>query len=120
MIPTAPQERPVAGTQQRFGVHRCIEAEVAGVAEATEGQREADEHEADEAEAEDGEVAAHHVSGVLLLSEAGLDECEAGLHEDDQDRADHHPQQVGGLRQRLYGCADLVIGFVGEGATGKH
>ena len=62
--------------------------------EAAERQREPDEEEAHEPEAEDGEVRADHVGGVLGPAEAGLDEGEAGLHEDDQDRTDHHPQQV--------------------------
>ena len=69
------------------------------VAEAAERQREADEEEPDEAEAEDGEVRAHHVGGVLRPAEAGLDEREAGLHEDHQDGADDDPQQVDVLGQ---------------------
>ena len=69
-------------------------AEVAGHVERAERQREADEEEADEAEAEDGEVRADDVGGVLGPAEAGLDEGEPRLHEDDQDRADHHPQHV--------------------------
>ncbi len=57
-------------------------------------KRVADEEEADEAEAEDGEVRRHDVGGVLGPAEAGLDEGEAGLHEDHQDGADDDPQQV--------------------------
>jgi hypothetical protein len=60
------------------------------------------------------------VRGVLLLSEAGLDECEACLHEDDEDRSDDHPQQVGRFGQRLDGRTDLVIGFVGKCSAGDH
>ena len=73
-------------------------------------EREADEEEADETEAEDGEVGAHHVSRVLRPTEAGLDERESGLHEDDEDGAEHHPQHVGGVDDRC----DRVIGL-GEG-----
>ena len=68
--------------------------EVALHVEAAERQRVADEEEADEAEAEDGEVRAHDVRRVLGPTEAGLDQREPGLHEDDQDRPEHHPQDV--------------------------
>ncbi len=36
----------------------------------------------------------HHVGGVLGPAEAGLDEREARLHEDDEHRADDDPEQV--------------------------
>ena len=36
----------------------------------------------------------HHVRRVLGPAEAGLDEREAGLHEDDEHRADDDPEQV--------------------------
>ena len=76
-----------------------VEAEVepGSVAVAAEHEREADEEEADEAEAEDGEVGADHVGGVLGPAEAGLDQGEAGLHEDHQRGADDDPEQVAGL-----------------------
>ena len=83
-----------ADERQAIAVHRFGQAE-GRVAEAAEGEREADEEEADEAETEDGEVGRHHLGGVLLLGESGLDEREAGLHEDHQDGADDHPEQVG-------------------------
>jgi hypothetical protein len=52
------------------------------------------QEEADETEAEDGEVGADDVRRVFGAAEARLDEREAGLHEDDQDGTDDHPQHV--------------------------
>ncbi len=95
VIPSLPEERPVSGTDERVGVHRCAAwPEVDRRVETSERQRESDEQEANEAKAEDGEVRAHHVSCVLLLRETGFDQREAGLHEDHQHGADDHPQQV--------------------------
>ena len=94
------------------------------VAVATEHEREADQEEADEAEAEDGEVGAHHVSSVLGPAEAGLDQGEAGLHEDHQGGADDDPEQVAGLDGVIGGGADgvEVVGrglFLGERGAGR-
>ena len=74
--------------------------DVGAEARPAEGERVADEEEADEAEAEDGEVRRHHVGGVLGPAEAGLDEREAGLHEDHEDGADDDPEQVDLLAER--------------------
>ena len=41
-----------------------------------------------------GEVGAHHVSRVLGPTEARFHQREPSLHEDHEDRADDHPQQV--------------------------
>jgi hypothetical protein len=62
---------------------------------------------------------------VLLAGEAGLDECEAGLHEDHQHCADDHPQQAGLLAEhdhrvftfRECGGADEQGG--GDGSDGR-
>ena len=101
-----PQEHPAPRAEQR-SADRFGQAE-RRVAEAAERQGEADEEEADEAEGEDGEVGGHHVGCVLRLAEAGFDEREAGLHEDDQDGADHDPQQVDVLCQRRDGIHLLL------------
>jgi hypothetical protein len=94
----------------RKAVHRdATRTEVERRVEPAEGEREPDEQEAHEAEAEDGEVRAHHVGSVLLLCEAGLDEREACLHEDHQDSADDHPQQVD-LETEGGRCVDLLLG----------
>ena len=94
-------------------------AEVRLHVEPAERQREADEEEADEAEAEDGEVRAHDVGRVLGPAEAGLDEREAGLHEDHQDRPDDHPQQVEVAAEDADGRHRVVL--LGEGdAAGEQ
>ena len=96
------------GAEERF-TDRRVEADQRR-AEPAEGEREADEEEADEAEAEDGEVRRHDVRRVLRPAEAGLDEREPGLHEDDQDGADDDPEQVDLLAEHR----DRV-GFLGVG-----
>ena len=83
----------------------------------------ADQEEGDEAEAEDGEVRHHHVRRVFRPAEPGLDQGEAGLHEDDQNRADHDPQQVeADLRSDdvLAELRDAGAQAVGEGRLGTH
>ena len=102
------QEDPVAATDQRL-TDRGESSPISDVLKPPNIEREADEEEADEAEAEDGEVRAHHVGGVLGPAEAGLDEGEAGLHEDDEDGADDHPQQVDVLPEDDHGV-DLLLG----------
>ena len=113
VVVTPPQEGPVAGTQERLAHRRAAGSEVDARVEAAEGEREPDEQEADEAEPEDGEVGTHHVRRVLLLGEAGLDEREAGLHEDHEDGTDDHPQQVHLLGERGDG-----IDLLGERRAG--
>jgi len=50
-------------------------------------------------------------SGVLRPTEAGLDEGETSLHEDDQHRADDDPQQVHLLCGGGDGCGiDIALG----------
>ncbi len=88
------QEDPVAVTDQRRPDGATESAEVAGHVERAQRQREADQEEPDEGEAEDGEVRADDVSRVLGTTEPRLDEGEAGLHEDHQDRPDDDPQHV--------------------------
>ncbi len=88
-----PQEHPVSRAHER-ATGGFVEPEHAGKAEPAEHERVPDEEERHEPEAEDGEVRRHDVGCVFGPAEPGLDQREAGLHEDDQHRADHHPQQV--------------------------
>ena len=100
-----PQEHPVAVAEQGAADRRAETVEVRRHVERAQRQGEPDEEEPDEAEAEDGEVRAHDVRRVLGPAEAGLDEGEPRLHEDDQDRPDHHPQHVeapGDGRDRVF------------------
>ena len=86
---------------------RLVDAEGA-VGESAEGQREPDEEEADEPETEDREVRRHHVRCVLGPAEAGLDEREARLHEDDEGCADDHPEQVDLLAEDRHRLARVL------------
>ena len=100
-----PEEDPVVGTDEGGvgSARRGAEAEVeAGqvVGEPAEHEGVADQEEGDEADAEDGEVRRHDVGGVLGAAEAGLDQGEAGLHEDDEDGTDDDPEQVDLLAEK--------------------
>ena len=115
--PLQEQGQESAAIGRRFLVARAdqrvtdglVVSEEAREAVATERQRIADDHEREEPEPEDHEVRRHHVRRVLRTTKARLDEGEAGLHEDDQHRADHDPEQVE---------ADLAVGeLVGRGAS---
>ena len=53
---------------------------------------------------------AHHVGRVLGPTEPGLDQREAGLHEDHEDGADDDPQQVDLLRRGRDRCRVGVLG----------
>ncbi len=90
----APQERPVTEPDEAIRTERLVEAEVPGIAEPREHQREADQEERDEAQPEHREVRADDVRRVLGPAEPGLHQCEAGLHEDHEHRADDDPQEV--------------------------
>ena len=87
-----PQEHPVAGADEVAADGGVVADERRRVAAEHEGVP--DEEVGDEPETEDGEVRRHDVGGVLRPAEAGLDEREAGLHEDDEHGADHDPQEV--------------------------
>ena len=102
---------PMSASPTRLGVAEVVARQQVAVAAEHEGV--ADEEVADEAEAEDGEVRRHHVGGVLGTAEAGLDQGEAGLHEDDEHGADDDPEQVGLLPEggdRLGGIDVLRAG----------
>jgi hypothetical protein len=60
------------------------------------------------------------VGRVLGAAEPGLDQCEAGLHEDHQDGADHDPQQVGLLAQRIDRRDRVGIGILRAGDRGRQ
>ena len=107
-----PQEDVVAAPDERLA-DRLVVAEEVREAVAAEHECVADAVVGDEPEAEDREVRRHDVRGVLGTAEAGFDEREAGLHEDDEHRADDDPQQV----QRDVGMRDL--GGRGAAAVGR-
>ena len=118
-----PQEHPVTGTDES-ATSSVVEAIVEAreqVAIATEHERPTHEEEADEPEEEDRQVRAHHVGGVLGPAEAGLDQREAGLHEDDQCRTDDDPQQVARLDGVIGGCSNSFEvgrrGLLGKGLS---
>ena len=54
-------------------------------------------------------------AAFFFWREAGLDEREAGLHEDDEHGADDDPQQVGRFAE-----SDDGVDLLGEGLTGDH
>ena len=115
-----PQEHPVAAAEQVAADGRALALTEVGLhVERAERQREADEEEPDEPEAEDGEVRADDVGRVLRPAEAGLDEGEPGLHEDDEDRPDHHPQHVEAAADEADGLHRVLL--LGEGdAAGEQ
>jgi hypothetical protein len=59
---------------------------------------------------------------MLGPTKAGLDECEASLHEDDEHRADDDPQEVGlrpESRHRSF-CVEFIRSERGNAAGGDH
>ena len=60
----------------------------------------------------------HHVGGVLGPAEAGLDEREAGLHEDHEHGAEDDPQQVD-LLARASATGSVILG-AGHGRVGQQ
>jgi hypothetical protein len=83
---------------------------------------EADDEERDRGHREHHEVLEEDVDRVLRAAEAGLDERESEVHEEDEERGDEDPQRVEGdllagdrLRERLGGG-----GVRGEGRGGER
>ena len=99
-----------------------------GAVEAAAHEREAADEEAEHAERVHREVHRHRVRGVLGADQAGLDQREARLHEDDEEARDQHPDEVdrevaarGRLRDRVDGGGQLFGGRllgIGLGVAG--
>ena len=89
---TLPEEHPVAASDER-APDRLVVSD-GGPHRSAEHEGVSDEEEGHETQAEDREVRADDVGRVLGAAEARFDQREARLHEDDENGADHDPQQV--------------------------
>ncbi len=87
------EDAPARGRRE-YLVERLNPAEQGDRPEAAELDGETDGPVRQRADAEDDEVRHRHVRGVLRAAEAGLNEHEARLHEEDETDADDHEEHV--------------------------
>ena len=76
---------------RELGSRRCAAENV-----TAEHEAEADEVEAEDADGVDHQIHRHRVGDILGPRQSGLDEGEAGLHEEDQEAGKQHPDHVDG------------------------